>query len=571
MTATPMWFGTEERPLFGWFHGPADGRARSGVVICRPSGAKYIQAHYALRLLAEQLAAAGFAALRFDYDGMGDSAGAASDPDRVDVWSGSILRAIAVMRDTGVPAVSLVGMRIGATLAAHVAAQVGAIDQLALWDPCVSGRSFLNEARAVSAFSFGMDVARADGGVDTPGLFCDADTARDLRTISLSTLGRPVARRALVLFRADRAVDSGFCDTLAVESVERDVAVGQTELMDRGSPYQELPYVAIARIASWISAGEPRDPVALRPPPPAGPKVVDRDEADRPVVERPLLVAPAGLFGMFTEPPRPSGGPTAIFLSVANEHHIGPSRLWVDLARRWARAGIPSLRLDLSGLGDSPTRHAGQRRFVARAPEAFDDVVDAARAVSPEDPSDVVLVGLCAGAYQAVEAALDLTPRGILLINPVLSFVPPEFAEGLPLDPRRRVALPRNALIQAFHDEGPLSPLRRRFPDLGWSVRLVAAGGRRPGSWIAKLGRADVDVLVVAGQREWRPIRAGSTRWTRERWTRAGKLRVEFVPDLEHGLLIHAQRDAVFGLLTDHALERYARSETVECEVVPLP
>src|SRR5262249_20114005 len=151
-------------------------------------------------------------------------------------------------------------------------------------------------------------------------------------------------------------------------------------------------------------------------------------------------------------------------------HHIGPSRLWVEFARRWASIAIRSVRFDLSGLGDSPAR-PGQPEFVARAPEAFDDVLDAARAVSPRDASDVVLMGLCSAAYQALESGLELVPRAVVALNPVLSFQPPEMLAGAAMHHRRRVCLPRNRAIEAFHGDGALSPLLRRFPDLGWQFR----------------------------------------------------------------------------------------------------
>ena len=124
-TTIPIWFGPEDRPLFGWFHGPAAGRARSGVVICPSFALEYIQAHYAVRLLAERLCSLGMCVVRFDYDGMGDSAGSSRDSKRVESWMASISSAVDVIRNTGVHAISLVGMRIGATLAANVAAHQG--------------------------------------------------------------------------------------------------------------------------------------------------------------------------------------------------------------------------------------------------------------------------------------------------------------------------------------------------------------------------------------------------------------------------------------------------------------
>ncbi len=52
--------------------------------------------------------------------------------------------------------------------------------------------------------------------------------------------------------------------------------------------------------------------------------------------------------------------------------------------------------------------------------------MEAVRAISPEDPTDVVLIGFCSGAYQIAEQSLEHPTRGICIINPSFSFVPPE-------------------------------------------------------------------------------------------------------------------------------------------------
>jgi dienelactone hydrolase len=75
------------------------------------------------------------------------------------------------------------------------------------------------------------------------------------------------------------------------------------------------------------------------------------------------------------------------------------------MARSWAAQGVRVLRVDLGGLGDSPTRQGRQPDVVYPA-EAIEDVVDAARFIAPEDPEGVVLVGLCSGGYHALEGAL---------------------------------------------------------------------------------------------------------------------------------------------------------------------
>jgi pimeloyl-ACP methyl ester carboxylesterase len=288
--------------------------------------------------------------------------------------------------------------------------------------------------------------------------------------------------------------------------------------------------------------------------------VVGATPDGREIVETPTTLGPLGLFAVTTEGPGAGPGPTVMLLSVANEHHMGPNRLWVELARKWAALGITSVRFDLSGLGDSPTR-AGQAEFVARAPAAFDDVADIARAVSPDDPSNVIFVGLCSAAYQAIENALVLGPRGIIAVNPVLSFLPPEMIGGGTIDPRRRACLPRTPLVEKFHDDGPLAPLRRRFPNLGWSIRNFIARGQRPSIWLRELTAMGVDSLFVCGDREIRQIRRGMSTHTYERLLAARHLQLEFVPGLDHGLLLSAHRAQVTDMMTAFLTARVPASK----------
>jgi alpha-beta hydrolase superfamily lysophospholipase len=560
-TTTPIWLGTDDRPLLGFFHTPEHGMARAGVVVCPPFDRDYMHAHYALRILAERLADLGMCALRFDYDGTGDSAGGPGDPDRVTSWLGSVTAAIDVVRAAGASSTVLVGMRVGATFAGVVAERDGGLDGLVLWDPVVSGRAYLSEQRALSALSLNSPKDQADGSVETPGMLFDSTTARDLRSLDLSRTSGPLARKVLVLPRPDRETGR-LAKRLDLPHVEWAEASGQAELMDVGSPNQLIPYDAIDRIGNWVSAIAPESSSPVRCPLPAGGAVVGRGTDGTPVVETPIFLGPSGLFGVLTDVPGRTAGPTALFLNVANEHRVGPARLWVDLAREWAAAGMRSFRLDLSGLGDSPTRRPDQRRFVTRAPEAFDDVVDASRALCPDDPSAVVLVGLCASGYQALDSAFDVRPRGVVAINPILSFRPPELVAGDAPDPRRHVAIPRTAATQAFHGNGPGAGLRHRFPRLGSRARdlsevlegLLAAPRRRPAVWLRELTGQGVDVLLVCGEREARPVRLSGSARSFRRLDRTGLFHLDLVPGLEHGLLIAEQRAEVRERVTQHVL-----------------
>ncbi len=571
MSALPIWFGDTDRPLLGWFHLPPSGQVRAGVVICPPLGIEYLQAHFTLRLLAEQLAEAGLGVLRFDYDGTGDSAGDGRDPDRVASWLGSVESAISFVRSAGIHTVIAVGMRMGALLAGVVAERDAALGGLVLWDPVVSGRAFLTQQKALSALTFDIGTTNEDGSIEAPGVVFDGETVRQLRDLDLTRSTGPLAQRVHILCRPDRAT-SKLRVRFDLPHVDWSDADGQSELMDVDSENLKLPHVAIDRVAKWIIDVAPVGTDPIRVPESAGPAVVACGPSGDDVVETPTFVGPAGLFGVLTEAVgRRHAGPTMLFLNVGTEHGIGPSRLWVDLARTWALAGIRSFRLDLSGLGDSPTRQPDQARFVVRAPEAFDDVADAAKAISPHDPSDVVLIGLCSSAYQSIDSTLGLQTRGILAINPVLSFEPPELASGLQLDPRRQCAMPRSAVVRVFHGQGRLAPLRARFPNLAWSVRTLASPRRRSASWLRRLVRQGTHVVLICGEDDARPIRAGASPRLLGSLGRSGRFHFDVIEELDHSLLISSQRAAVAELMTNHALVAFTERPLSMASVIPTP
>jgi pimeloyl-ACP methyl ester carboxylesterase len=567
MPATPIWFGPAERPLFGWLHVPTNGHARAGVVLCPPLGREYLDSHYAFRALAERLSAQDICALRFDYDGTGDSAGGDDDPDRVASWLASVMAATETLRATGVTSIIALGMRIGATFAATLAARAPGLDGLILWDPVVSGRDYLIEQRALLTFSSDAVTPSPDGSVEIPGLVFAPDTANDIRALDVTRSSGPLARHVLVLTRPSRrkrALETG----LDMPHVEWADAIGQAELMDVCSPYQELPLETMDRIVKWVTRIPSSPTGSIRVPPAAGPAVVGRTPSGSTITETPVSIDPVGLFGIMTEASTGSAGPTVLFMNVANEHRVGPNRMWVDLARRWATYGIRCCRFDQSGMGDSPVRHADQEPWVGRGPEAFDDVTDATRGLSPEDPSNVVLVGLCSSAYQALDSAFEVQPKGVIAIQPILSFQAPEAEAGQPTDPRRKISIPTNTVIQAFSGGGRLAFLRRLCPDLGWRIRMLAAGPRRPGRWLAELDRMGVDVLLICGAWEGRAIQTGCTNRSLKRLSSGGRFRFVFQENLEHGLLVAQQRDAIFELMTEHLLEKFLPADS--CGIDPV-
>lgn len=112
----------------------------------------------------------------------------------------------------------------------------------------------------------------------------------------------------------------------------------------------------------------------------------------------------------------PEGTPRMgiVFPNAGLIHHVGPGRLFVELARVLAAEGIASLRFDLSGIGDSPRRQDPRSVFELSIDETR-AAVDRLRAAGV---SRVGIFGLCSGAYAARHVAATTDVDAIWLVNP---------------------------------------------------------------------------------------------------------------------------------------------------------
>jgi len=114
-----------------------------------------------------------------------------------------------------------------------------------------------------------------------------------------------------------------------------------------------------------------------------------------------------GLFGILTVPDakeKIDGAPIAIILNAGIVHRVGPFRLHVDLARQLAQRGYSTLRMDLSGLGDSQPR-TGKVDSDNRAELDVKDAMDFLKQLT--STNEFVLLGLCSGAYNAHKVSVN--------------------------------------------------------------------------------------------------------------------------------------------------------------------
>jgi len=571
--ATPLWFGPEDRPLFGWVHLPAEGEARGGVVLCQSLALEALCVYFSFRVLADRLASLGLAVVRFDYDGTGDSFGGETDPDRLDHWLASVTAATDLLAATGVPSLGLAGIRMGGLFAAHEAARRDDVDVLALWDPCISGRAFLREQKFLRHMS-GDSAAVADDAIEAPGLRFEAATIKALSDLDITRMEGTLARRTLVLVPPDVSRPAGLERRMAGEPVEWQEATGEEALLD--SQRQDPPYETIERVAGWLSDAFDGPAVPVTAPGRSSATVGVTAGGD-PVVEHPVELGPVDLFGILTEGPGGGDRPVVVLVNEGGTHHIGQARMWVDLARQLGTDGFRVLRFDLSGNGDSGIR-PGQIAHVARAAEAIDDVADVVRAVAPEDPGDVVLVGFCSGAYQCAEQALAHRPRWICIINPSFAFGQQD-PPGSPLRPARQTSRPWLAhtvppmLRWVARHRSPVEASRMaRAVEMGtWPPAVATRRPEIPESvwrWVVRLGidnpgvtsleriaDGGTDTLLIAGAGDYQHLAVGA-----EQRIRALEQRPNFELvrlDLEHASWALAQRHHMLDIIRDHVVDTF--------------
>jgi pimeloyl-ACP methyl ester carboxylesterase len=408
------------------------------------------------------LAAEGFAVLRFDHFGTGDSGGSLEDEDFLKLWTDQIAEGVVFLRALGCPVVSAVGMRFGATILGAAASRYPLeLESMVLWDPCVSGRVYLRERAILEAVN--IDPANPDASSEF--VFSDSTKEKIGSLTLLNTTSEQLAKRVLFVMRDDRVTPSALTKRFDSNTVEWETTSEQSALIEHLLPTSELPKETVARIGDWIQSGG-AVPVPLIVPHnlPVSSTLCGVGTSGA-VRERLMAIGPLGLFAVVSEPLYAHSGPLIVLVSGMNEDHWGPSRLWVDLSREWASRGYRCVRFDSVAQGESGWSSDGSSN--PEVPGAsVGDICDVVRALSPEDPSNAVLVGLCSGGHQALLAALELKARGLCSINPQVGRVLVQFGLRLHMSNRNVVKSIEGRLRSRF-------ARYRKFRKLVWQITRI--------------------------------------------------------------------------------------------------
>lgn len=457
--AEPLYFGPASRPLFGWLHRASSALAQTdiGLVLCNPFGFDAISSHRTIRHLAQTASSMGMNAMRFDYDGTGDSAGDEFDEDRVGAWIRSIHAAADELKvRCGAQRIALLGIRLGALLASAAAAQRQDVAGIALILPVVKARAYLREIRALHTAVVNPrpeDLGDGDSTLtESIGFLMTGQTVAALEALGGIDAGRLPAGEVLILDRADLPSARALADALRDHGVRiRYATTPDQELLLRSPSATQLSADIFGSCTAWMTnqlAARDHGASAAGGHQRAATGNVEA-VADFPggdtaagetvgtVTEVAACADPGRLFSITTLPgaeassahTRPRRG--ILLLNSGAVHHIGPSRLYVTMARRWAREGYVVMRLDLAGIGDSPAP-AGEQENVIYPDHAADNVGKAVTMLRDRyGVEQIVSLGLCSGAYHSFLAArLGMPLSGVVLINPLTFY----WVAGTPLD-----------------------------------------------------------------------------------------------------------------------------------------
>ena len=202
-------FSVAEARLFGAWHPPGKGRALDIVaVVCPPFGREAAAGHVLGRRISEELALKGVATLRFDYFGTGDSEGSSIEAT-LDRWLIDVTGAVEeARRRSAAHKVCLVGVRLGALLAAWSTAASEPLSALCALDPVATGAGQIAEMRQLERDGWGeLGITPESGSNDTLSLmgmswsrrFVDA-----LRNLDVGGLTRTPAERVGIFLGESR-------------------------------------------------------------------------------------------------------------------------------------------------------------------------------------------------------------------------------------------------------------------------------------------------------------------------------------------------------------------------------
>lgn len=481
--------------------------ASTSVVLLVPAlGYESSSSYRTLRAAAEALAAQGHLAVRVELPGTGD-AGGATGPEHLETLVGSLAESIDLFRAAGAERVSIVGLRAGATVALLAAARRD-VDGLVLW-ATAGGKRHRRELSLMGVRVPEEEAATAPtGSVVIGGWLFPTPLLDDLAAVDLTATTVSPGAAVLVLDREDRPAQDALAEALrSGGATVTSVQVGQHDrFLDRPSEDSEIGVETVDALAGWFADQLPAtsSPQRLVVPGSASTEIPwYAGDHDGTVIEDFVHLGEHDLAAVLTHGVTPSRD-VVLLLNTGSDPHSGPGRAWVEYSRNLALAGQDVARLDFRGWGDSPHLESATGRPYDL--HHGDDTAAAAAALRARGYERVVLAGLCAGAWVALDVARHSPVDAVLALNAQLYWARGDAIEALMSTTRER-RLPEIAEIRrraeagewdAEDERGDRPPAARWLDELterGVPVSLVFAEGDDGVEYLQdRLGRRIADL-----------------------------------------------------------------------------
>jgi alpha/beta superfamily hydrolase len=586
----PFYIEMGKDVLLAWCHLP-EHPTDHAVLICPPVGHEFVNSYRGLRHLADGFAEKGVTTFRMEYQGVGDSSGLDTDPDRLDKWLASIEQTVKFIKEKrSIQKISLLGLRMGATLASIVSNKIE-IENLICWVPVVEGKRYIREMLALQKTGENADLDVDSTTLEGGGFLITRETMNELLSISLTNI-TPNAKHVFLFNTDDLPIPNQLIEAWSNQNFPftHKTLSGYASMM--ATPHNsKVPYHAIEEITSIKIFGNELDKNLFLDLKNFQQTRFDcytyatsaKESMDAgggfPITEILCQIPNTPLFGIFSLPllRDTESKPTVLLLNAGSVHRMGPNRNYVYITRELLSLGFKVFRLDFLGLGDSVNPNL-EKENDPYMPEALDNIKQTICFLKENHKvNDVILMGVCSGAYSAFQFALhenEEVAHEILPINPLtfywkegmsLDFSPADYYFDwnsyqesmwhkdrwikLLKDPKRMIETAKttvnvvfikiSALFKLIINHFKRSSGTKDIEDLAWDLNAIVKKNIR-----VKFFFAETDPgyqLLVEG-----------TGKTLNKLLREQKINIEFIPKANHNFSSHVGRTGLLKKIEEH-------------------
>lgn len=416
ISRNPIWINLDrDTKIFTWMHIPDTLTHNHAFIIVGAIGPEYMHTYRSIRLLADRLAETGCITVRYDPVGMGNSS---SNLEEQDIWNKWVSTPGAIRNyiknQYRIDSYTIIAFRSGSLVLESYIEQYSD-EEVIFWYPYIRGAAFIRDMKVLDGITKlqGKDNDTIEGG----GYPLNKEIQTALAEVNLlaSTFGN--YKNVLVIENGELTTKSHLSKQLNKNAGNIDTTyLHGLSAMARQAALSIVPVDNITSICEWtkdLSLKTSEAPIQQQP----SNTFISEDYTEEAI----LIDNPDPVFGILTRPTNQNSPSSLLILSNSGSgHHAGPNRFHVHTARRLAKEGIATFRLDLSNLGDSPDNYL-QDNYHPYPLNAANDLRLTLEYFNTTIPfKNIVLAGLCSGAHNAFHASLDTKAnnlRGLILIN----------------------------------------------------------------------------------------------------------------------------------------------------------